>query len=64
MKKTCHFEIPALPADWCRLEDEDIEYNYIIYANPGRSNDAFLKKQYFDGIQEQGLGTILIGIAL
>ena len=64
MKKICHFEIPGLPADWCRLEDEAIENHSIIYSNPSTLGDIFLKEQYFDGIQEQGLGTILIGVEL
>ena len=64
MKKICHFEIPGLPADWCRLEDEAIENHSIIYSNPSTLGDTFLKEQYFDGIQEQGLGTILIGVEL
>ena len=34
----------------------------IIYSNPVTPCDIFLKKQYFSGLDEQGLGTILIGI--
>ena len=64
MKKICHFEIPGLPADWCRLEDEAIEYHSIIHANPSTLGDTFLKEQYFDGIHEKGLGTILVGVDL
>jgi hypothetical protein len=64
MKKICHFEIPGLPADWCRLEDAAIENHSIIYANPSTLGDTFLKEQYFDGIPEKGLGTILIGVDL
>jgi len=64
MKKICHFEIPGLPADWCRLEDEAIENHSIIYANPSILGDTFLKERYFDGIPEKGLGTILIGVDL
>ena len=62
MKKVCHFEIPGIPADWCRLEDEALENHSIIYANPSAAGDNFLKSQYFEGIQEKGLGTILIGV--
>ena len=64
MKKICHFEIPGLPADWCRLEDEEVENRSILYANPSTSGDSFLKKQYFQGISEKGLGTILVGVDL
>ena len=45
MKKICHFEIPGLPADWCRLEDEANEYHSLIYANPSTLGDIFLKEQ-------------------
>jgi hypothetical protein len=62
MKKICHFEIPGLQADWCQLDDEAIENHSIIYANPSTLGDTFLKAQYFDGIHEKGLGTILIGV--
>ncbi len=64
MKKICHFEIPSLPADWLRLEDGAIEYRSIIYANPSTPCDNLLKKRYFDGIHEKGLGTILVGVAM
>jgi len=64
MKKICHFEIPGIPAEWCRLEDETIGHRSIIYANPSTPCDTFIKKQYFDGINEKGLGTILVGIKL
>ena len=64
MKKICHFEIPALPADWCQLKDEAIEDHSVIYANPSTLGDIFLKEQYFDGIPEKGLGTILLGVEL
>ncbi len=64
MKKICHFEIPGLQADWCRVDDEAFEGHAIIYANPSTLGDTFLKKQYFDGNNEKGLGTILVGIDL
>lgn len=62
MKKVCHFEIPDLQADWCQVDDEGFENHSIIYANPSTLGDMFLKAQYFDGIHEKGLGTILIGV--
>ena len=64
MKKICHFEIPDLPAEWCLIEDEDFQTHSIIYANPSTPSDIFLKEQYFSGINEKGLGTILIGVNL
>jgi hypothetical protein len=48
MRKICHFEI--------------FENHSIIYANPSTLGDTFLKAQYFDGIHEKGLGTILVGV--
>ena len=64
MKKICHFEIPGLPAEWCLVEDENFECRSIIYANPSTLGDIYLKKQYFNKIDEKGLGTILIGVNL
>ena len=64
MKKICHFEIPGLPAEWCLVEDENFECRSIIYANPSTLGDIYLKKQYFNEIDEKGLGTILIGVNL
>ena len=62
MKKICHFEIPDLQADWCLIEDEAFDNQSIIYANPSILGDTFLKKQYFEGISDKGLGTILVGV--
>ncbi len=64
MKKICHFEIPCLPAEWCSLEDNRFQCDSIIYANPSTPSDVFLKDQYFSGLDERGLGTILIGVKL
>jgi len=64
MKKVCHFEIPGLPAEWCLVEDENFQCRSIIYANPSTLGDIFLKKKYFNDIDEKGLGTILIGVNL
>lgn len=64
MKKICHFENPGLQADWCQVDDEAFEGHAIIYANPSTLGDTFLKEQYFDGNNEKGLGTILVGINL
>ena len=64
MKKVCHFEIPSLPAEWGILEGSDFSYQSIIYANPTTPTDIFLKNSYFEGLDQQGLGTILIGVKL
>ena len=63
-QKVCQFEIPCLPAEWCVLEDDSFQCQSIIYANPATPCDLFLKKQYFRGLDEKGLGTILVGVKL
>jgi hypothetical protein len=62
MKKICFFEIPCLPAEWCLVEESDFKCNSIIYATPCTPADIYLKAQYFDGVDEKGCGTILVGI--
>ena len=64
MKKTCYFEIPSLPAKFCILDDERLQCRSINYANPSTFCDLYIKSQYFDALDEQGLGTILIGVDL
>ncbi len=64
MKKICHFEIPCLPAEWCTVEDDEFQCQSIIYANPATPSDLYLKEQYFRGLEEKGLGTILVGVKL
>ena len=62
MQKICYFEIPCLPAEWCLVEDNTLQCDSIIYANPCTPSDIYLKEQYFDGLDEKGCGTILVGI--
>ena len=62
MQKNCFFEIPCLPAEWCLVEDNTFQCDSIIYANPCTPCDIFLKEQYFNGLDENGCGTILVGI--
>ncbi len=62
MQKICYFEIPCLPAEWCLVDDNAFQCDSIIYANPCTPSDIFLKEQYFDGLDEKGCGTILVGI--
>ena len=64
MKKVCHFEIPCLPAEWCVLEESDFSCHSIVYTTPTTPSDIFLKNSYFEGLDEWGLGTILIGVEL
>ncbi len=62
MQKICHFEIPSLPADWLSKDSESGVCFDIRYGNPSTFCDVYLKKQYFGGTEEKGLGTILIGV--
>ena len=62
MKKICHFEIPHLPGEWDIFKKDNLQRHSIIFANPATPCDVYLKEQYFRGIDERGLGTILIGI--
>lgn len=64
MKKNCYFEIPCLPAEWCIPGDDSFQCNLIMFANPATTCDVYLKGQYFDGTDEKGLGTILVGVKL
>ncbi len=61
MQKICCFETPAIIADW-RIPEDNAACHTIICSNPVTPCDVYLKKQYFDGLDEQGLGTILIGV--
>jgi hypothetical protein len=61
MKKVCHFEIPFLPAEFCILDDDRFECRSLIFANPSTLCDMYIKEQYFSGVDERGLGTILVG---
>jgi hypothetical protein len=64
MKQICHFDIPALPAAWCVIEDKKFKYHSIICANPSTPSDTYLKTHYFKGVDEKGLGTVLVGVEL
>ncbi len=64
IRKTCQFEIPALPAAWVARDEVSPQSHSIIYANPAIPADLYLKKRYFGGSDEKGLGTILVGARL
>ena len=64
MKKICHFEIPGHSGEWCQPEHGSFTCSSAVYANPATPCDVFLKEKYFKGIDERGLGTVLIGINL
>ncbi|MCG8683845.1 MAG: hypothetical protein MI892_03150, partial [Desulfobacterales bacterium] len=62
VQKICHFEIPGLPADWLHPEAAATPYAAATVAVPSTAGDTFLKACYFDGADEHGTGTILLGI--
>ncbi len=60
MKKACYFEIPCLAADFCVLDQDRCQCGPIVYCNPSGLSDVYLKEKYFEGLDERGLGTILV----
>jgi hypothetical protein len=62
MQKICYFEIPYLPIKWKELEECQKHCQEIIVAAPATPSDVYLKEQYFQKRDEQGLGTCLIAI--
>jgi hypothetical protein len=62
MKKICHFEIPCLPANFCLLDDGQIQGHGIHLASPSILSDLYLKKKHFGDKNADELGTVLIGI--
>ena len=64
LKKVCHFETPAIPVQWCTIEDNRYRCCDIISCNPTTPTDLFLKQEYFGGKDEAGLGTTLVGVKL
>ena len=61
MEKVCYFEIPKLPATWCIIEDERFQCQSIVFASPSVLGDVYLKETYFESLDEEGSGTILVG---
>ena len=61
-EKICRFEIPSLPVDWCAVHRRDGQPVVLIYCNPSAPGDLFIKERYFEPSQEEGLGTILVGM--
>lgn len=62
MQKICHFELPGMPADWLSEDTDKLAISEIWYANPSTFGDVYLKENYFNGQDERGLGTILVGV--
>ncbi len=60
MKKICYFEIPCHPAQW----PLGIQCHSVVYGSPSTPTDVFLKNKYFQGKDDRGTGTVLIGIKL
>jgi hypothetical protein len=60
MKKICYFEIPCHLAQW----PVGITCHSVVYGSPSTPADIFLKEKYFQGRDEKGTGTVLIGIKL
>lgn len=61
-ERDCLFEIPSLPADWLVSRELEVRSGSPIYANPSPPCDLHLKAHYFPTHDEQGLGTILLGL--
>jgi len=62
MQKICHFEIPPIPCHWPGITFLPAGSNLLL-ANPSTPADIFLKNKYFQGQDEKGLGTILLGVS-
>jgi hypothetical protein len=71
MQKICHFEIPGTTVDWIPDDTENGVRFEIWYGYPSTFCDVYLKEHYFeeylkesyfDGSNEKGLGTIVIGV--
>lgn len=60
MNKICQFEFPSMRVDWFSHLD-GIES--CIFCNPSTPTDIHIKKVFFEGKDERGLGTILIGVS-
>ncbi len=60
MQKICYFEIPCHSATW----PLGVECHSILYGSPSTPCDVFLKERYFEGSEEKGAGTVLIGVKL
>jgi len=62
MEKICHFEITGFPSDWFSCCEEKIGKLQSMASYPSTLCDVYLKEKYFDKLDEQGLGTILMGL--
>jgi hypothetical protein len=60
MQKVCYFEIPGHPATW----PLGVKCHSIFYGSPATPCDVFLRERYFEGLEEKGKGTVLIGVKL
>ena len=71
MQKVCHFEIPGVQVDWLPRDTKNGIRFDVWHASPSTYCDVHLKENYFedflkekcfDGVKEQGFGTILVGV--
>ncbi|MBI5445446.1 MAG: hypothetical protein HY900_30055 [Deltaproteobacteria bacterium] len=60
--RTCHFEIPGLPADWLVLPESERGGSEALWAMPSVPADAYLKRAHFGGAEQEGVGTLLVGV--
>ena len=63
MRKICYFEIPSHEAEWDEIREHRARCRDLIYGSPSTPGDVYLKNRCFDGSDEKGTGTIIIGVA-
>jgi hypothetical protein len=61
MKKACHFEIPCHEALWLQ-QGQGRQMGTAVYGCPSTPTDVFLKTRYFEGRDDRGSGTVLVGV--
>lgn len=59
VQKKCVFELPALTGR--ELIPDLLEAEGCVLCFPSVTGDIFLKKTYYEGIDERGTGTVLFG---
>lgn len=59
VEKKCCFELPALTQEQSAPDFREIT-NYL-YCSPSTAGDVFLKKKYYQDMDEWGTGTVLLG---
>lgn len=59
VEKKCCFELPALTLG--QLASGFREFPNCLYCSPSTAGDVFLKKKYYQDMDEWGTGTVLLG---